>query len=223
MGTLGENPLHADLKTWFARDGDLVEEPVAGFVIDLVRDGRLIEIQTRGFSAMKQKLPRLLEEHAVHLVHPIAIAKWIVKIDEGGEVTSRRKSPKRGEAVDLFSELVSFPELIAHPGLTLEVLLIHEEEVRRFDGRKGWRRKGWVVVERRLLGVIDRLIVDTKAALAALLPGDLADEFTTAHLGAALRRRRRLAQQMAYCLRRVGVIKKVGKQGNAVVYRRAAS
>ena len=220
VGTLREKPLHAALKRWYAQDGDRIEEPVDGFVIDLVRDGLLIEIQTRGFSSMKRKLAKLLDGHAVHVVHPIAVEKWIVKIDEAGDVTSRRKSPKRGAAVDLFAELVSFPSLIAHLNLTLEVLLIREEEVRRFDGNKAWRRKGWVIEERRLLEVVDRLVVDSPEALGSLLPAGLPRDFTTADLAHALGRRRRLAQQMAYCLRQVGVIEMVGKVGNAVAFSR---
>ena len=55
VGTLGEKPLHAALKRWYAEDADRIEEPVDGFVIDLVRNGLLIEIQTRGFSSMKHK------------------------------------------------------------------------------------------------------------------------------------------------------------------------
>ena len=221
VGTLGEKPLHAALKRWVAAEGDLIEEPVAGYVVDVVRDGLLIEIQTRGFSSIRPKLTRLLEEHAIHLVHPIAREKWILKLDDSGEEVSRRKSPKRGAAVDVFAELVSFPELVAHPGLTLEILLTAEEEVRRFDGKRGWRRKGWVVEERRLLGVVDRLLVEGPETLASLLPGDLAGEFTTADLRTALGRTRRLAQQMTYCLRRLGVIEAVGKNGNAIVYARA--
>jgi hypothetical protein len=220
VGTLREKPLHAALKRWFAENGDRIEEPVDGFVIDLVRDGVLIEIQTSGFSSMKRKLVKLLDDYAVHLVHPIPVEKWIVKLDEAGQVVSRRKSPKRGAAVDLFGELVSFPGLIAHPNLTLEVLFIREEEVRRFDGTKAWRRKGWVVEERRLVEVVDRLIVDSPEVLASLLPSEVPPEFTTADLADALRRNRRLAQQMTYCLRHAGVIEMVGKDGNAIVYSR---
>lgn len=172
---------------------------------------------------MKRKLIALLETHPVHLVYPIAVDKWIVKLDEAGEVASRRKSPKRGAIVELFGELVSFPELVADPGFTLEVLLIREDEVRRFDGQKAWRRKGWVVVERRLLEVVDRHLVTSPADLASLLPPELAPEFTTADLATALGRSRRLAQQMTYCLRRLEAIEMVGKTGNAVVYSRGES
>ncbi len=221
VGTMREKPLHAALKRWYAEAGDAVEEPVDGYVIDLVRGGLLIEIQTRGFSSMKRKLARLLDAHPVRLVHPIAQEKWIVKLDDAGEVVSRRRSPKRGAAVDVFGELVSFPELVAHPELTLEVVLIREEELRRFEFGRAWRRRGWVVVERRLVEVVDSVRIDSPEGLAALVPAAVPPEFTTADLADALGRPRRLAQQMTYCLRRVGVIDIAGKQGNALVYSRA--
>lgn len=220
VGTLREKPLHAALKRWYAETGDRIEEPVDGFVIDLVRDELLIEIQTTGFSSMKRKLVTLLDEHAVHVVHPIPVEKWIVKLDEVGGVSSRRKSPRRGAAVDLFGELVSFPELVAHPNLTLEVLLTREEEVRRFDGHRAWRRKGWVIEERRLIDVMERHPFHSPTALASLLPEGLPPGFTTADLAVALPCHRRLAQQMTYCLREIGVIGMVGKEGNAIVYSR---
>lgn len=223
VGTLREKPLHAALKRWYAEDGDRIEEPVDGFVIDVVRRGVLIEIQTRGFASLKQKLADLLPTHEVRVVHPIAVEKWIVKVNDAGEEISRRRSPKRGDAVDVFAELVSFPELVAHPGLSVELLFVREEEVRRFDGAKAWRRKGWVVEERRLLEVLDRVVIDSPETLARLLPSDLPQAFTTADLAAALRRPRRLAQQMTYCLRRADVIEMAGKDGNAIVYTRTSS
>jgi hypothetical protein len=220
VGTLGEKPLHAALKRWYAEPGDRVEEPVDGFVIDLVRGELLIEIQTRSFSSMKRKLADLVDRHVVRVVHPIPVEKWIVKLDETGQEQSRRKSPKRGAAVDVFAELVSFPELVDHPAFTLEVLLTREEEVRRFDGRRGWRRRGWVVEERRLVEVVEGRLLGSSRDLAELLPDSLPTEFTTAHLADALQRPRRLAQQMTYCLRRAGAIEVVGKQANTIVYSR---
>ena len=46
IGLLNEKPLHASLKQWYARPGDRFEVAVGGFVIDIVRDDLLIEIQT---------------------------------------------------------------------------------------------------------------------------------------------------------------------------------
>jgi hypothetical protein len=222
VGTLREKPLHAALKRWYAEDGDRVEVPVDGFVVDLVRGDLLIEIQTRGFSSMKRKLATLLDlGHRVRVVHPIPVKKWIVRADGDGAELGRRRSPKHGAAVDVFAELVSFPELVAHPGLDIEVVLIHEEEERRHDPTRAWRRKGWVVEERRLIGVVDALAITGPDDLAGLLPEGLPQPFTTADLAAALGRPRRLAQQMAYCLRHAGVLTADGSRGRAVAYRAA--
>jgi hypothetical protein len=215
---LGEKPLHAALKRWYAEPGDRIEVPVQGYVIDLVRDDLLIEIQTRNFSAMSRKLAALVENHPVRIVHPVAVERWIVKVGADGAETGRRKSPKRGSVYDLFAELVSFPELVAADGFSIEVLLTQEEELRRFDGTKAWRRKGWVVEERRLIEVLEWVLIERPADLVALLPADLPDAFTTADIATALGKPRRLAQQMTYCLRRLGVIDMVEKRGNALVY-----
>jgi hypothetical protein len=218
IGSLNEKPLHAALKEWYRHDGDLVEVPVDGFVADLVRDGALIEVQTRSFSSMRRKLDRLLDEHPIRLVHPIPAVKWIVKLDPDGSETSRRRSPKRGIPVDVCSELVSFPALLDHPNLTLEVLLTEEDEVWRPDDR-GWRRRGFVVEERRLVRVLDTVVVGSPADLPALLPPDLPDPFTTADLAERLGRTRHAAQKVAYCLRESGAVRTDGRDRRGYRYR----
>ncbi len=221
IGSLNEKPLHAALKEWYAQPGDQFEVPVDNFVIDIVRDELLIEIQTQGFSQIKGKLAELLARHPVQLVYPIAREKWIVKLTQGRRGRrSRRKSPKRGTIHDVFGELVSIPGLLSEPGFTLEVLLIQEEEVRRHDPKRAWRRRGWVTHERRLLDVVDRKVFREPADLAALIPPELSEPFTTSDLAAAIFRPLRLAQRMAYCLREMGAIVAVGKQGNAFLYAR---
>jgi hypothetical protein len=223
IGTLRETHLHASLKQWLAAPGDEFEVPVGRFVVDIVRDGTLIEIQTRGFSSMKAKLDALLDDHRMVIVHPIARNKWILKGPQNGKASSRRKSPKAGSVYDVFTELVSFPWLADHPNLSIEVLMTDEEEVRRFDGNRSYRRRGWAVAERRLLDVTDRVRFETPGDWLAMVPSELPDPFTTAHLATAIDRPRRTAQQMAYCLREMGTLDIVGKQGNALEYRTTRS
>jgi hypothetical protein len=218
IGSLNEKPLHFDLKEWYRRDGDLVEAPIEGFVADLVRNGSLIEIQTRGFSAMRKKFDRLLDSYPIRLVHPVAAEKWIVKLDDEGNEASRKRSPKRGIAADVCAELVSFPSLLSHPNFTLEVALIEEEEIRRPDAKNGWRRGGYVIEERRLIDVIDTVELLSPAALLGLLPANLPDPFTTADLADGLGRSRHLAQEVAYCLRLSGAVNTVGRDKRGILY-----
>jgi hypothetical protein len=99
----------------------------------------------------------------------------------------------------------------------MEVLLIREEEARRYDGRRRWRRKGWVTEERRLLEVVDRRLFAKPADWLALLPAGL-ESFTVADLARAGGLRANLAQKMAYCLRKAGLIDLAGKRGRAYLY-----
>ena len=221
IGVLREKPLHASLKQWYFRTGDLVEVPVDSFVVDLVRDGLLIEVQTRGFSSLKVKLKTLLElGHRVRIVHPIPIDRWIVRVDADGTVLGRRRSPRHGVTVDVFAELVYIAELLASTQLEIEVVLTSEEEYRIHTSDRSWRRRGWTVLERRLIEVVDSLRLDQASDLVALLPAALPETFTTADLAGFLGRPVRVAQQMAYCLRKVEAIEVVGKHRNAIAYRR---
>ncbi|MDH3307317.1 MAG: hypothetical protein OEO77_07365 [Acidimicrobiia bacterium] len=217
VGTLNEKSLHAQLKAWYARPGDRFEVPLDGYVIDLVRDDLLIEIQTRNFSAMRTKLDRLTADHPVRLVYPIAAVKWLTKLDDRGRPVGRRKSPKKGRSIDVFSELVSIPSLIERANFVLELLLIEEHEVRIYDPRRNRRRGGWSTHERRLESVLESVVVRTPADVRRLTPA-LEDGWTTADLANEARVTRRLAQQAAYCLGKLDVVTQTGKIGNAAVY-----
>ena len=68
IGSLNEKPLHAALKSWYARPADQFEVSIDGYVIDILRDDLLIEIQTKSFSSMKRKLLALTEGRRLRLV-----------------------------------------------------------------------------------------------------------------------------------------------------------
>ena len=218
IGSLNEKGLHAALKAWYQEPGDLVEQPIDGFVADLVRDGQIIEIQTRGVSALRRKFDLLLDSHPIRLIHPISETKWIKRIQDDGEVLSRRRSPKRGIPAAVCLELVAFPSLLSHPHFELEVVLVQEEEIRRPDP-KAWRRNGWGVAERTLLEVGESTVLDSPVSLLGLLPTDLPEVFTTADLATGLKRTRHDAQTVAYCLRISGAAEEVGRDHRGILYR----
>lgn len=226
IGSLNESPLHEAVKDWYAGPEDATEVALGGYVIDLVRtDGELVEVQSGNFGQMRAKLEALLANHRLRLVYPVAQAKWIVKVSEGGEILSRRKSPKAGRVETVFGELVSIPHLLAHPNFRLDVLLIQTEELWRAHdkgGKRGWRRGGWIIHEKRLVEVVACHSFSEPVQLAALLPDDLPTPFTVAELAVCAGLPRRLAGQMAYCLREMGQIQAAGKRGRAWLYARAA-
>ena len=218
IGTLAEKSLHAGIKAWYGRSSDQFEVQVDGFVIDIVRGEQLIEIQTRHFGAMKRKLKRLLADHPVLLLHPIAQEKWIVRETAVGEPISRRKSPKKGQPLDLFSELMRIPHLLPHPNLVVGAVLTRQEEVWRDDGQGSWRRKGWSLHDHHLLEVVGLHTFAAPNDLLALLPPDLPPQFTNNQLAKLAKIQPNLAQRITYTLSRCQVIELVGKQGRSNLY-----
>jgi hypothetical protein len=220
-----ETTLHRQLKSHYARPGARIEERVGRFRIDVVYRGELIEIQHSSLSAFRDKIAALLTEHRVRIVKPIVASKYLLKQKcEGGELVSRRRSPKQGTLLDIFDELVHFTRVYPHPRLTLEVVLIDIEEL-RFPGhgrRRRWRKNDHEVEDQRLVEVLSVTRFRTAADLCKLLPPKLPRQFHTGHIAAGLGVQRWIAQRMAYCLRQTGGITPVGKERGAWLYKRTA-
>ncbi len=192
IGTLSESPLHRALKQSYARPGAQFEVPVGGYIIDVVQaDGELVEIQTGGFKPLRAKLERLLDYHPIRIVHPVAIKK--------------RRTPRK--LLNIFERLVSFPTLITHPNLTLDVVFVREE-----------KREG----QRHLLEIAEVQRFTSAECVAQYLPAAL-EQFTLKQLIAGMKAQKWTVECFLYCARALEIVELVGKQGNAHIYARRMS
>ena len=205
IGTLRESSFHSDLKKWYKEPGDKIEKPIDKYVIDIVRNGSLIEIQTKNFSSIKNKLVNLVNNHQVRLVHPIIKDKWIRSIDlQSGKVIRNRLSPKHCSYIDVFEELIRIPELVSNPNFTIELLLVQIEEVRVNDGNGSWSRKGWSIRDRKLVQILDRREFSTPIDFLQLKPIGLKTPFTNMDLAESLKKSVHFARKMSFCRNQFG-------------------
>lgn len=217
-----ESSLHDSIKRWYVKQGDRVEAKVNGYIIDIKRDGLLIEIQTKNFYAISKKIRKLLESFQVKLVYPVSRTKYISKIHaETRQVINRRKSPKSRTDLHIFQELLRAPDLINHPNFSIQILFIEEEEVRCDDGKGSWRRKGISIVDRRLIEVLESKDFCCKEDFLDLLSDSLIESFTNKELSEVMKVSTSVAQKITYTLKKMGAIIEVGKKGNALVYSRS--
>jgi hypothetical protein len=218
IGVLREGPLHAAIKEVLARPGDRLEVAIGRFVIDLVRDdGELVEVQTGPFAPLGPKLDALLDEHRFRIVHPVAAERRIVRVNGQGEVTSARRSPRRGGVVDVFDKLVAFPALLTHPHLTVEVLLLREDHVRGVEPvRVGYRRRD--PGERRLIDVLGRVELRGPGDVLDALPELPSRPFSTREYAQLLGCTVTLAQRVLYCLRLMEIVQTAAKRGRTPLY-----
>jgi len=219
VSVLYESSLHSSIKDWYLLPGDRVEARVEDYIIDIVRNGLLIEIQTGSFSAIKEKLKSLVDNHSVRLVYPIAERKWIVRLSRSdGEVISRRRSPKRGRLADLFDELVWIPRLAGEDNFSMEVLMIDEEEIWCADGKGSWRRRGVSIKDRKLLDVVERVRFVERGDFLRFLPSDLDQPFTNKSLAREIGVSVHQSRRITYCLKHMGAIREVGKKRNELLF-----
>ena len=179
----------------------------------------------RSLSAIRDKCKNLLQRHQVRVVKPFIMRTRIAKVKrKGGPITSRRMSPKRGSVLDLFDELIYFTRVFPHPNLTIEVPLIHIEQLRApaKKRRRRWAKNYQVqdVKLESLEGSIELCVPDDLLKLIQL--PDQLEDFNTADLAKSIDRPRSHAQQIAYVLRKTGALDTAGRNRAGIVYRRAA-
>jgi hypothetical protein len=212
-----ESSLHRQLKERYGpAEGGRLEVVLEGFRIDAVAvDGTLIEVQSGPFGPLQAKLRRLLPAHRVRVIKPIVLTRRLVRrARRDGADLSVRLSPKRGALVDVFDDLVGLAGVFPHPNLGVDVLAVEIDELRMARGR----RPGYTVLDRRLRAVGASVALRQPRDLLALLPGDLADPFTTHDLADQLGRPLAFAQRVAYCLRLTGAASVVGNRGKRRIY-----
>lgn len=219
-----ETALHRELKELYGGAPECREVPILGYRIDAIAGAALVEIQQASLAAMRRKTRELLAVHDVVIVKPLAVTTTILRLARrNGPVASRRTSPRHESLYTLFEELVHFVDVFPHRRLTLEVLLVEQEET-RIPRRKRWfRGKDYVLLERRLVAIRERHLFRTAADLSQLLPAGLDAAFTTADVARLAEIPRWLAQKMLYCLRHTGAAVAVGKQRNTLVYTRTST
>ncbi len=130
----------------------------------------------------------------------------------------RRRSPKKGRLIDLFDELVSIPDLIEEENFSMDVLMIEVEEVRCDDGRGSWRRRGVSIKDRKLISVVERVTFRNKDDFLRFLPSGLRQPFSNKSLAESVGTSVNRAQEMTYCLRKMGAIRLVGKKGRELLF-----
>ncbi len=219
-----ETSLHRQLKALYSAEPESQEVRVDAYRIDAVHQGRLIEIQQGSLGAIRAKVRRLLEQHDVTVVKPLAARKLLIRRKKaGGKIVSTRHSPRRETIADLFADLVYFVDVFPNPRLTIEVVLTLQEEHRVTVRKRWWRGPDFRVTDRLLVGIEGRVTLKTNSDLLRLLPEGMGESFTTEEIARLAPMPRWLAQKMAYCLRKVGAIEQLGKRGNSWLYRAVPS
>lgn len=219
IGTLSEKTVHAIVKNYFEPDEDKQEIPIDRYVADIYVDGEIIEIQTRQFNKLRGKLTAFLPLYPVTIVLPIAREKWLIWIDEeSGELSQKRKSPKKGNPYDAFGELYKIKMFLKDPNLRIKLLFLDMEEYRLLNGWSQDRKKGSCRYDRIPTNLVEEVDISCLQDYMQFVPYELENSFTVKDFAREAHIPAKVAQIVLNILHYVGVVNRTGKQGNAYLY-----
>ena len=220
IGTLSEKTLHSVLKYYLEPCDDFHEVALDGYVADILRDGCITEIQTRDFSRLRAKLSAFLQAHPVTVVYPIAKTRhYYVADTETGELSAKKKSPKKGNVYDAFLELYKIKPILLSKNLYFHFLLLDITEYRCAVPKSRRNRKGTERVDRIPNAIEEEIFIDSKSDYKKLIPSDLPSPFTSRDFAKAIRRTRAHAQTALNVLTAVGAVERTDRRGREYLYK----
>lgn len=220
IGTLSEKTLHALLKNYFEPDEAKQEVKIGSYFADVFTGTEIIEVQTRQFNRLRDKLAVFLEQYPVTVVYPVLGKKWLYWVDkESGEVSKGRVSNRKGSVYEVCVELYRIKQYLNHPNLRIHVLVLEAEEYRYLDGWGKDKKKGASKWDKIPTKIMDELYLASQQDYRLFLPEGLPEEFGTQEFAKVAHISRKLAQVVLNILYDTGAVERVGKQGNAWIYK----
>ena len=220
IGTLGEKTLHAVLKEYFEPHKENQEVRVGNYVADIVGENGVIEIQTRQFNKLLKKLECFLEYCNVTVVYPIPQVKYLSWIDmDTGEVTAKRKSPKKGSIYDAAAELYRIKYTLDNPRMNLCLCLLEVEETRYLNGWSRDKKRGSSRCDRVPTGLNGEIYLRCPEDYRIFIPEGLDSEFTSGVFSKAAHISLKTAQTMLNLLSYLEIVEKVGRESRSIVYK----
>ncbi len=219
IGTLGEKTLHAALKNFYEPNDAFHEVKAEGFVADIMRNGEIIEVQTGNFNNLRKKLDVFLKAYNVTIVYPIIHEKWLYWINEKtGELSKKRKSPKRGSFYDAFYELYKIKPYLDNPNLRISLVLVDADEYRLLDGWSADGKKGSSRYDRIPKELVDELYIEGVSDYLCLMPKGLPARFTASEYARQAHIAPKYARLAVNIFSYLGIVARVGKSGRSYLY-----
>lgn len=224
IGTLGEKTLHSVLKLYFEPDEDKHEVALDGYFADIYNQTGVIEIQTRQLNKLRDKLAVFLNHYTVTVVYPCPYNKWIYWVDpETLETTGKKRlSSRHYNEYDAFFELYKIKSFLKNPNLHIRLLLMDVEDYKLLNGWNETGKKGSWRYDRIPVGVRRIIELDQPEDYMTFLPLELKEKFTVKDYSKTCGISEDTARMVLNILYYLGVVSRVGKEGNAFLYEAAA-
>lgn len=216
IGTKQERTLHQYLKYYFCNDTAFHEQKCHGYIVDILKDNQIIEIQTSSFNVMRKKLEDLLEIYPITIVYPIIVEKMIHNYDENGCLTSIKKSPKKEHPFKIGRELYKINYLLNNKNLSFICPLLKIEE-HRIPYINRYKQQRMTRINQIPYELVDLIYLKSKDDYQKLIPFE--KEFTALEFKKNLKLSDRESSATLIILRSIKAIELIRKDGKKHIYK----
>lgn len=247
IGRLAEKQMHAAIKRFICPDESKHEILIDGsvgckksdteaesekktkkrrFVADILDGNTIYEIQTGGFSPLKDKIQWILDNtsYNITVIHPIAETKWISLINtKTGNVENRKKSPVKGKITDIAPELYFFRDFISSPRFSLVILMMEAEQYKKNIQKDGRKRPRYRKYELIPISLLRAYLFRDVSDYSLFIPDDLEEPFCVKDYSARSGIHGIDAYSIVKTLCHLGLLEPAGTLGRAAAYKRKKS
>lgn len=222
VGTQNEKLIHSALKNYYAPYSDEQEIKIGNFFADAVNENGIFEIQTQKLYLLKEKLDVFTKYARVNVVYPLVRETATLFInEESGEIIKRTPARKSRSYLRVFDELYSIRGALNNSGLNIIIACLKTEKRVYFHGQnppdmrnRSIRKKCRTEIVPLVL--LSEIHLDCPNDYEIFIPKNLPETFRKKELSKAAGECS--ASKRCEILREVGLIRKIGKQGNAFLY-----
>lgn len=221
IGTLNEKSVHKQIKYDVEKDSSKHEVNICGYIADVVSANTIYEIQTKNFNNLRNKIKTYLKNTKcnIEIIYPISIINTINWIEKGtGEVVESNKRKTRNNKFNIFRELYKLRDNIIDDRVSYKIYLLETVDYRYLDGYGPSNKKYATKIDKGILKIIDKITLGSKVDYYRLLSRNLPHRFTSKDFSKIHHCTLDIARQSLLVLYRIGVVDRIGKDGNSIVY-----
>jgi hypothetical protein len=242
IGRLGEKQMHAAIKRFICPDESCHEVKIDGsalciqntesendnkkkkrrFVADVLMGDTIFEIQTGGFSPLREKIQWILDNtsYKIVVIHPIAETTHVNFINaKTGEIDKRQKSPVKGKFTDIASDLYFFRDFLNDPRFSLVLLMMEAEQYKKNITKDGRKRPRYRKYELIPVSLLKAYVFKSAEDYKIFIPDDLPDPFCVKNYSKSSGIHGMDAYSIVKTLVHIGLLEEAGSLGRAAAYK----
>lgn len=218
IGEYKEKTMHAALKNYYEIDINKQEIKIDKFYADILNEYGVIEIQTRNFNTMREKLSCFLALYDVTIVYPMINNKYINWVNSENEKDYMRKSPRHDTLFSAMRELYKIKQFLNNDRLHFVFEFCDCVELKNLDGWNETKKKGSTSLNKVPLKIDHEIIIESKEDFLKYIK-KLNGEFTIKEFSKINKCKERDSQLALNIFKYLELVELVRKDGRKNIYK----